>query len=252
MNDDLIYTETTVRFYDIIHEEYNPASKDFYINEILKAKGSVLEIGTGTGRIFSRGLAAGADTYGIDISEVMQSYLKEKINSKEHFRLKIADVRNFEFCKKFKLIIAPFRIFSHLISVDDQLMALKCIREHLEEDGKFILDVFVPSLERIKTGNEITLRIEHEYERGKKLQWFDAAKPDYINQIQHVTFKFVWEQNDGIHEESAEFPMRYYFRYELEHLIARSGLKLDKMYGDFQYNELVPSSDDMVCVCTKN
>jgi SAM-dependent methyltransferase len=253
MDNNHIYTNTMVRFYDLMYERIlDKSNKEFYLKEINNTQGPILEIGTGTGRIFLSALQSGSDIYGIDISDVMQEYLKEKMNSMEHYRLKFADVRNFEFRKKFALILAPFRMFSHMLTIDDQLSALIKIKEHLAEKGKFIFDVFLPNLERIDKGNEYTLIFEGEYEPGKSVKRYESAGPDYVNQIQHVLFKYEWDEDDGLHNESVEFPFRYFFRYELEHLIARAGLKLDKMYGDFEYNEFGKESKNMVCVCSKS
>ncbi len=241
-----------VRFYDVMYERLlDKSNKEFYLNEISKSKGPVLEIGTGTGRIFIPSLNSGADMHGIDISEIMQKYLKERIEAKDHDRLILADVRDFQLSKKFDLIIAPFRIFSHLLTIDDQLSALKNIKDHLSDSGRFIMDVFLPNLEMINKGSEYSLVFDGEYEAGKNVKRYESGRPDYTNQLQYVLFKYVWEENDGLHDETIEFPFRYFFRFELEHLIARSGLKLDKMYGDFQYNEFSPSSKNMVCVCSK-
>jgi SAM-dependent methyltransferase len=253
MDNNFIYTKTMVRFYDLMYERIlDKSTREFYLNEINKTKGPVLEVGTGTGRIFLPALKAGADIYGIDISEVMQNYLKDKMYEKEHYRLKFADVRDFDLEQKFNLIIAPFRIFSHMLTIDEQLSALIHIKNHLSDGGKFIFDVFLPNLERIDKGNEYSLIFDGEYEPGKCVKRYESARPDYTNQIQHVMFKYEWDENDGLHNESIEFPFRYFFRYELEHLMARSGLNLDKMYGDFEYNEFGPQSKNMVCVCKKS
>jgi SAM-dependent methyltransferase len=218
---------------------------------MMNSGGPVLEIGCGTGRIFTEAINKGVDIYGIDISKLMQNYLKKKIQRKDYFRLKLADVRKFNFGKGFNLIIVPFRMFSHLISVEDQLQALGNIHNHLRHGGRFIFDVFLPDLDLIKKGIENSIVFEGEHEPGKRLQRLQSSIPDYINQTQHVKFKDIWEETDGVHEDSFEFPMRYFFRYELEHLIARANLKLVKMNGDFHKNEINSSSKDMVCVCTK-
>ena len=34
------------------------------------------------------------------------------------------------------------------------------------------------------------------------------------------------------------FPMRYLFRFEAEHLLARSGFELEGVYADFEQNPL--------------
>jgi cyclopropane fatty-acyl-phospholipid synthase-like methyltransferase len=253
MKSDIIYTNTMVRFYDLMYERIlDRSNKEFYLKEINKTKGPVLEIGTGTGRIFLPALESGADIHGIDISENMQNYLKNKLDLNEHSRLIFADIRNFELNRKFNLIIAPFRMFSHVLTMDDQLSALKCVKEHLADNGRFIFDVFLPNLELINKGISNTLVCDVEYEPGKFAKRYDSSKPDYINQQQHVIFKYEWDDAGGKSSEIIEFSFRYFFRYELEHLIARSGLKLDKMYGDFEYNEFGSESKNMVCVCKKS
>jgi SAM-dependent methyltransferase len=242
-----------VRFYDIIYGAMlEKQSRDYYVDRIAECKGPVLEIGTGTGRIFLRALSAGADIYGIDISTNMLNFLKGKLEQKEHYRLNYQDVRNFKLDKKFKLIIAPFRMFSHLITVDDQLGALNTIREHLADEGKFIFDVFVPKLELILEGTREQLILDVEYEPGKSLKRYDTVRPDYINQIQHISFKFVWDDIDGQHEETAEFPFRYFFRYELEHLVTRAYLKIEKIFGDFYGHSLDEAQKEFVVTCRKN
>jgi SAM-dependent methyltransferase len=242
-----------VRFYDITYDHMlEKQSRDYYVELILECDGPVLEIGTGTGRIFLRALSAGADIYGIDISTNMLNKLKSKMPENKHFRLHYQDARNFELDKKFELIIAPFRMFSHLITVDDQLGALNTIREHLADDGKFIFDVFIPKLELISVGTREQLILDVEYEPGKSLKRYDTVKPDYIHQIQHITFKFVWNDIDGQNEDSTTFPFRYFFRYELEHLLARANLTIEKIYGDFYGNSLEQSQKEFVVVCRKN
>jgi len=253
MDNNHIYTETMVRFYDLMYERIlDKSNKEFYLKEINKSKGPVLEIGTGTGRIFLPALESGTDIYGIDISENMQKYLKNKLDAMEHYRLIFADMRDFKLERKFNLIIAPFRMFSHLLTIDDQLSALGKVKEHLAENGKFIFDVFLPNLELINKGNEYSLIFEGEYEPGKSVKRYESAGPDYINQLQHVLFKYEWDNDGGKSSEIIEFAFRYFFRYELENLVARSGLKLEKMYGDFEYNDFGTESKNMVCVCSKS
>jgi hypothetical protein len=55
-------------------------------------------------------------------------------------------MRDFDLGQTFKLITIPFRPFQHLIEVEDQIACLRCIRRHLADDGRFILDLFNPSL----------------------------------------------------------------------------------------------------------
>lgn len=205
MSDIYKYNKSISRFYDAVYEKIlNNAGLNFYLDEISNAKGSVLEIGAGTGRIFVPALENGADIYGIDQSESMLEKLKEKISERDFNRVSLQDVREFSLNKKFKLIYAPFRIFSHLISVDDQLKALNKIYEHLDEGGKFIFDVFVPNLKRIAEDEE-ALDFEGEYEPGKSVKRFVSVKRNPVNQISDITFNLCGMKTERSNLKNAVF-----------------------------------------------
>jgi SAM-dependent methyltransferase len=250
MKQSYYYNKAMVNFYDVIHAEYNE-DKKFYLDKIQNAGGPALEIGCGTGRIFSEALKQGADIYGIDQSELMLSRLKEKIDVGEHYRVQVIDALEYISENKFKLIIAPFRMFMHLLTVDDQLKFLKNVYENLAENGEFVFNVFNPDLNRIQTGDKENLRFEGEYLPGRMLKFYDSSKPDVVNQCQHVTFRFVWDDKGKMEEGAFCFPMRYFFRFELQHLAERTGFKSFNIYSDFNYNELNEEGKEFVVVCGK-
>lgn len=250
MKKNYYYNDVMVNFYDIIHTDYN-VDKKFYLDKIKNAGGPVLEIGCGTGRIFCDALKHGADIYGIDQSTLMLNKLKEKIDASEHYRVQNIDALDFISKKKFKLIIAPFRMFMHIITVEDQLIFLKNVYNNLSEDGEYVFNVFNPDLERIRTGDKECLRMETEYLPGKKFKFYDSSKPDLLNQCQQVTFRFEWEDNGIMKEDTMYFPMRYMFRYEIQHLCERAGFKSVNIYRDFEYNELSGEIKEFVVVCRK-
>jgi SAM-dependent methyltransferase len=242
-----------VRFYDVVYASLRDSlDYAYYPKRILEAKGPVLEVGAGTGRLLCDALSKGADIYGLDRSELMLEKLKSKLQPSEHHRITHADVRSFKLEKKFDLIIAPFRVFSHLTQTDDQVKALSSINSHLAEGGRFIFDLFLPHPEYIFKGREEKMDFEGEYEPGKALRRYASFTPDYVNQVNNVTFRHEWEEDGELKQESWSFPMRYYFRYELEHLLARTGFKIDKLYGDFQENPLENGKWEMVIECIKD
>ncbi len=95
------------------------------------------------------------------------------------------------------------------------------------------------------------IEFDGEYEPGKKLQRYATVKHNYIDQILEVTFRLVWDENGKINSEDCLLPLRYYFRYELVNLIARSKLELENIYGDFKYGDLNNDSKDFVIVCKR-
>ncbi|HEY3250303.1 MAG TPA: class I SAM-dependent methyltransferase, partial [Ignavibacteria bacterium] len=219
--------------------------------EIKNTKGPVLEAGVGTGRIFVPALKGSADIYGIDYSEQMLCRLKEKINEKEHHRISKQDIRSFKLDKKFDLVISPFRVFQHFLSIEDQLNALNCIYEHLNPGGRLIFDVFNPDLKRITQDADNVLEFDGEYEPGKKLKRFSSVRYDNINQILGITFKFVWDENGEEKEDEFYTLLRYYFLYELENLIGRTKFRLDNIYGGFDRSKLNNDSKEFIVVCRK-
>lgn len=252
MNASVKYPDFFARFYDIIYEKVrDKTDHNYFLNKIKQAKGPVLEVGVGTGRFFTDALDKDADIYGIDISPSMIDILKQKLNKKEHRRVSLQDLRELSMDKKFDLIIAPFRVFMHIISVEDQLQALNKVFEHLVPGGQFIFDLFVPDLKLLLRGLDNVVDFEGEYEPGKKLKRITSMKADIINQFSHVTFKLVWDEEGKEVSKEWKTDLRFFFRYEIEHLIHRSKLQLIKIYGDFNEHELNRHSKEFIVVCKR-
>jgi hypothetical protein len=48
-----------------------------------------------------------------------------------------------------------------------------------------------------------------------------------------------------------EFPFRYFFRYEVEHLFAQTGFRVTELFGDFDKSPLSNDSPEMIFVAEK-
>jgi ubiquinone/menaquinone biosynthesis C-methylase UbiE len=245
------YPDSFARFYDVMYAQLRTMDRDFFVRKILETKGPVLEIGVGTGRVFMGAFDAGADIYGIDISSSMLEQLKAKLDPKHHQRIYRQDVRSLRLNRTFDLILAPARVFSHLVEIDDQIRALDSVYNHLNPGGRFIFDVFVPNLEILLHGMNEQLDFDGEYAPGKRINRVVSSKPDLVNQISHVTMTLTWDEDGGVKSETWETPFRFFFRYELEHLVGRSKLELTNIYGDYEEHELGPQSTDFVLVCER-
>lgn len=57
---------------------------------------------------------------------------------------------------------------------------------------------------------------------------------------------FVWDALAGEQHAAWEFEMRFFFRYEIEHLVARSPLRLVAIHGDFGGGPLARDSREYV------
>ena len=125
MNTNHDYPEYFARFYDVIYNKTRQqADYDYFMKKILSAKGPVLEVGCGTGRIFADALKKGDDIYGIDSSIHMLDVLKSKIKVSEQKRVSVQNLTDLYHDLKFDLIIAPFRVMMHLLEKEMQIKAL--------------------------------------------------------------------------------------------------------------------------------
>ena len=247
-----LYPLAFARFYDTIyHSQRDGVDNDFFQNEIMNTKGKILEVGTGTGRLFIEALNRGADIYGLDISQSMLDVLLSKLDRNEYHRISLQNVVDFSSDIKFNLIIAPFRVMMHLLEKEDQIRALNNVYKHLEKNGRFIFDVFVPDLKQLINGLQNVTDFEGEYEPGKKLKRMVSTVPSLINQIIEVHFRLEWDEDYGKKTDEWIVPLRFFFRYELEHLVERSDFREYKILGDYSGKELGPRSKEFIVVCSK-
>jgi SAM-dependent methyltransferase len=248
----ITYPKNFARFYDTIyHHIRDEVDNEFFQNEITLSRGKILEIGVGTGRLFTNGLNQGADIYGIDISEEMLAVLKKKLQVAHHYRISLQNIIDFNFDFKFDLIIAPFRVIMHLLNKEEQTRAIENVYNHLNKNGRFIFDTFIPDLKQLIKGNDNILDFEGEYSPGLKIRRFVSTIPDLITQTIQVKFHLEWEENNKLNHDDWMLPLRFFFRYELEHLIERSEFKNYKILGDYKGNELNRESKEFVVICRK-
>jgi SAM-dependent methyltransferase len=246
------YPENFARFYDTIyHQMRDTVDSEYFLNIISVTNGKTLEAGTGTGRMFINALNNGADIYGLDISESMLRILYQKLDSDQHFRVSHQNITDFSFDFKFDLVIAPFRVFMHLLEKEDQIKALNNIWDHLNDGGRFIFDAFIPDLKQLINGISYQMDFEGEYMPGQKLRRFVSTNPDLIKQIILVNFHLEWDKAGETGLDDWVVPLRYYFRYELEHLIERSKFESYKICGNYKEGILTNQSRDFVVTCQK-
>ena len=247
-----LYPKSFARFYDLIyHQQRDGVDNEYFQNEIRQTKGKILELGVGTGRLFINALNQGADIYGIDISQSMIDVLSKKLEGEKHIRISLQNIIDFSFNFKFDLIIAPFRVIMHLLEKEKQIKAINNVFEHLNKNGRFIFDVFVPDLSQLINGIDNYTDFEGEYDKGRRIKRTVSTKPDLINQIINIKFNLEWDEDNEQKHDEWMIQLRFFFRYELEHLIERSNFNRYKILGDYLGNELNQKSKDFIIVCQK-
>lgn len=246
------YPTNFARFYDTIyHQMRDSVDNEYFQNEIQRSGGKILEIGVGTGRLFINALNQGADIHGLDISESMLEILYKKLQKDQYYRISQQNIINFSFDFKFDLIIAPFRVIMHLLDIEEQIKAIDNVYNHLNSNGRFIFDAFIPDLNQLIKGINNKMDFEGEYDSGQKIRRFVSTFPDLINQTIQVNFHLEWEEKNELKHDDWILPLRFFFRYELEHLLERTKFEKYKIYGDYKGSELNKESKDFIIICQK-
>ncbi len=240
-------------FYDHVPPYKNRQDVAFYVDMARESGGPVLEIGCGTGRVLIPTARAGVDIVGLDSSERMLATCREKLSQEsEDVRSRVdlvrGDMRRFDLGKTFRLITTPFRPFQHLITVEDQLSCLSCVRRHLAEGGTFVLDLFNPDLRRLVDGKYLTEQEEEEpfsMPDGRRVvRRYRTVSRDPFNQVSQNELIYYVTHPDGREDRFVHaFPFRHLFRFEAEHLLARAGFVVENVYADFdrsQYGSKYP------------
>jgi SAM-dependent methyltransferase len=229
--------------YDHIVPYRERADVGFFVEAATQSGGPVLEVGCGTGRVLIPTARAGVEMTGLDLSPDMLAICRERLKTepkdvRARVRLVEGDMRHFELKKSFKLVTLPFRPFQHLTTVEDQLDCLECIHRHLEPGGKVILDLFNPSLKALAnqpTGEELAEEPEFQMPDGRcVIRRHKVAERDLFNQIIHSELVYYITHPDGRLERLVQaFPMRYFFKFEVEHLLGRAGFEVEQVYADY-------------------
>ena len=216
---------------------------DFYLDAARESGGPVLELGCGSGRVLIPTARAGIEITGLDLSARMLAVCREKLaDIQAHVHLVEGSMIAFDLGRSFRLITIPFRPFQHLLTAEDQLACLVCIRRHLAPDGRLIFDLFNPSLDAIVT-RPIGVETDHEPEfttpDGRRVvRCHKIVAQDRFRQI--GTFELIYDVThpDGRTERLIHaFQMRYLFRFEAEHLLARAGFEIEHLYAGADKSE---------------
>jgi SAM-dependent methyltransferase len=220
---------------------------NFYLERASRVRGAVLEIGCGTGRLLLPIAARSIPIYGIDASRAMLEVCKQKLSLASKgtcdsvLGLKLADMRTFRVEHAFQMVIVPFRTFQFLLTVEDQLACLANLNKHLHAGGLLVLDLF-----------------DFDLNSPPRLNVDQAAEPAFMlpdkTTCHRVKQTLSWNHEDQTLETQSTFHLktpqggqklvsqqhrvRYTFRFELEHLLARSGFSLKEIFSDFNEHKI--------------
>jgi SAM-dependent methyltransferase len=255
---DAYETAEFAEVYDAVYADREDT--DFWLTTAAAAEGPLLEIGCGTGRVVLALARAGHEVTGLDLSAPMIERARAKLSAeapplRKRVSLVVGDMTSFDLGRRFAAVISPFGGFHHLTAVDQQLACLACCHDHLRPGGTLVLDLFNPSPIPTDLLQDEPVDVEQsaavvEWTAGRRIRsWIDVVGYRPAEQVNECELVCEIVEADGSSRRITDaFPLRYLFRYELEHLLVRAGFELVDLLGDYDRSPFVAESPGMIAV----
>ena len=247
--------ELFARTYDL---EFGTLSEDipFWVELAKEAGGPALELAAGTGRVAIKVARAGVPVTALDLSPGMLAHLRRKFAAEpepapldrrgRHARRR-PTARG-----PFGLVYVPARAFQALLTIEDQLAAMRNAKRHLSPGGLFAGDLFFPDVALLAQkprpwapGGEFV-----DPATGRRCLVSESTVYDLKAQTLVARFRVEEIGADGtvLRTEIRDLSLAWIWPRELEHLLARAGFTLERLYGDFRKTPFAEGGGEMIFV----
>lgn len=225
---------------------------EFYKRQISLYGQPVLELACGTGRLTIPLAANGVEIMGLDISPQMLELAQMKARER-HLRIPFVrgDVRDFDLSRKFKFIIIPAQSLSHLHEREELEACFACVRRHLAEGGRFLLELFNPSVKLLAREPDQHYPIGsggyEDTDGGGRVFVTAQVRYDAATQVNHIRY-FYHPEKSG-EDVVLSFEMRQFFPQEIDALLVYNRFQIERKYGDYDEAAFSSASLKQLIVC---
>jgi SAM-dependent methyltransferase len=205
----------------------------------LAGRGAALELGIGTGRIALPLVERGVSVHGIELSPAMVAQLRAKPGG-SGIDIAIGDFATTTVAQAFTLAYLVRNTITNLTSQDAQVACFRNVAAHLETGGCFVIEVYIPELQRLPPGETI-----HAFDLTPTHVGFEEY--DVATQIAYS--HHYWMVDGQIETFSA--PFRYVWPSELDLMAQLAGLRLRERWSDWDRTPFTGDSRSHVSVWQK-
>lgn len=205
----------------------------------LAGSGAALELGIGTGRIAIPLRRRGVRVHGIELSPAMVEQLRAKPGT-DDIVVTIGDFATTRVDGSFRLAYLVLNTITNLTTQDAQVECFRNVAAHLEPGGCFVIEVYIPQLQRLPPGETI-----HPFTVTPTHLGFEEY--DVATQI---AFSHHYWVVDG-RLETFSAPFRYVWPSELDLMARLAGMTLRERWGGWDRQPFTADSRSHVSVWEK-
>jgi len=236
------FDERIAKTYDAKWAElFEPAVVDPAVSFLadLAGTGAALELGIGTGRIAIPLSQRDVRVHGIDLSPDMVAQLQAKPGT-DDIGVTIGDFATTSVGGTFKLAYLVRNTIANLTTQDEQVACFRNVAAHLEPGGSFVIEVYIPQLQRLPPGETI-----HAFTVTPTHLGFEEY--DVVAQI--AFSHHYWVVDGQLATFSA--PFRYVWPSELDLMARLAGMTLRERWSDWTREPFTSDSRKHVSVWEK-
>ena len=228
------------RFARLWPEVFDPAELDPAVDFLaeLAGEGPVLEFGVGTGRVAIPLTRRGVGVHGIELSPAMAAQIKE--NGGNDVEVTIGDFATAKVGQTFTLVHLLSNTITNLTTQDEQVEAFCNAAEHLESGGCFVIENYIPALQRLPPGETTCVFIATPNHVG--FEEYDIAAQIAVSHHYWVIDKEL---------KTFSSPHRYLWPSELDLMARLAGMTLRECWSDWHRAPFTSDSRDHISVWTK-
>jgi SAM-dependent methyltransferase len=221
---------------------FDPAVVDPAVDFLagLAGDGPALEFGIGTGRIALPLAARGVTVRGIELSEAMTAQLRAKPGA-DAIEVTVGDFATTRVDGTFSLVYLVFNTISNLTTQAQQVECFRNAAAHLAPGGTFVIEVGVPSLQRLPPGE--TVIPFHVSQDRLGFDEYDVAAQGLISHHLEIV--------DGRAIRNS-IPFRYAWPAEFDLMAQLAGLSLRERWSDWGREPFTSTSSKHVSVWARD
>jgi SAM-dependent methyltransferase len=225
-----------------------------------RARGPVLELGVGAGRVAIELARRGRTVTGVDDAPAMLQAARarlaqEKPAVRRRVTLVKGDLRRLRQPRKYRLALLAFNTLMHFESLEEQDRVLAGAARALVRGGWIWISLFNPDPTRpagVVRAEAEPLPGEAPGLPGSRTEAFFQQSFDRAAQVTKVRFWLDTVAPDGlVRREALALRLRWFHRFELERLLVAHGFTLVKLFGDFDGSDYDDSSPQLIALARR-